>query len=313
MNITYFDPFSKGWERMKEILFNPFDLTKWFMLGFTAFLAGLLDGPGGGSGGNSWNKHNNWTDFDEIADFPARAWDWLGEHALWFGLIIFGVLFAVAVVVVFNWLSSRGKFMFLDNVAHNRAEVTKPWNDFKVIGNSLFLWRLVFGFICLAVFLLLIALFFSMFLGIYAADFPMPVTAMNILGMVMIFFTFVIITGFISLFLNDFVVPIMYKYQLTATQAWGKFLVLFGNHFWYFILYGLFIFALYVLVVFIVVAFVLMTCCIGGVLLILPYIGSVLFLPISVTFRAFSLEFLEQFGSEFEIFSRQNDESLLAN
>ena len=299
---------------MKEILFNPFDLTKWFMLGFTAFLAGLLDGPGGGGGGgNSWNNNFNRTDFDEIVDFPSKAWSWLGEHSLYFGLIIFGIFLIITIVIVFNWLSSRGKFMFLDNVVHNRAEVTKPWNDYKVIGNSLFLWRIVFGFICFAVFLLLIAIFISMFLGIYAADFPGPATAMNILGMVMIFFTFVIITGFISLFLNDFVVPIMYKYQLTATQAWGKFLVLFGNHFWYFILYGLFIFALFILVIFIIIAFVFMTCCIGGLLLILPYIGSVLFLPISVTFRAFSLEFLEQFGSEFEILPRQNDKNLLTN
>ena len=313
MNITYFDPFSKGWGRMKEILFNPFDLTKWFMLGFTAFLAGLLDGPGGGGGSNSWNNRFDGRDFDDIAGFPSTAWNWLVEHAWWFGLIIFGILLIMAIVVVFTWLSSRGKVMFLDNVAHNRAEVTKPWNDFKVIGNSLFLWRLVFGFICLAVFLLLFVLFFSMFLGIHAADFPVPATVMTILGMALIFFSFVIITGFISLFLNDFVVPIMYKYQLTATKAWGKFLVLFGSHFWYFLLYGLFIFALYILVIFIVIAFVILTCCLGGVLLILPYIGSVLFLPISVTFRAFSLEFLEQFGPEFEIFPRQKDESLLAN
>ena len=159
----------------------------------------------------------------------------------------------------------------------------------------------------------LIGLFFSMFLGIHATDFPRPATAMTIFGMVMILITFMIITGYISLFLNDFVVPIMYKYELNASRAWGKFLNLFGTHFWYFILYGLFIFVLVIFVVFLVISFVLMTCCLGGVLLIIPYIGSVLFLPVSVTFRALSIEFLEQFGPEFEIFPKQADESLLAS
>jgi hypothetical protein len=46
----------------------------------------------------------------------------------------------------------------------------------------------------------------------------------------------------------------------------------------------------------------LLTCCLGFILLIIPYIGSVITLPISYTFRAFSLEFLEQFGPEFKLF-----------
>ena len=295
---------------MKEILFNPFDMTKWFMLGFTAFLAGLLDGPGGGNGGNKFDKYDNRHNFDDVAEFPSIAWNWLMEHTWWFSLILFGIVFIFAVVIVFNWLSSRGKFMFLDNVVHNRAEVTKPWNDYKAQGNSLFLWRLVFGFICFAIFILLFSLFFSMFLGIHAADFPRHTTAMTILGMVMILLTFVIITGYITLFMNDFVVPIMYKHQLSATKAWGRFLRLLGANFWHFLLYGIFIFVLVIVVVMIVVSFVLMTCCIGGVLLIIPYIGSVLFLPISVTFRSLSVEYLEQFGEDFEIFPRPQDENI---
>jgi len=42
-------------------------------------------------------------------------------------------------------------------------------------------------------------------------------------------------------------------------------------------------------------------------LLITPYIGSVVLLPVSYTFRAFSVEFLEQFGDDFTIFPKQKD------
>ena len=293
---------------MKEILFNPFDINKWFVLGFTAFLAGLLDGP---RGGNSPRDHTDRADWDNLTEFPATAWNWLMDHHWWFGLIIFGIFFFTVLIIVFNWLSSRGKFMFLDNVVHNRAKVTDPWNRYAKEGNSLFLWRLVYGFICLFVFMALIFLFFMVFLKMNHAHFPGPAAVMNIIGMILVFLTFLIITGYIKLFMNDFVVPIMYKYNLTALKAWGKFLPLFANYFWYFILYGIFIFILVVVVIMLVIMFGLMTCCIGIVFLIIPYIGSVLFLPVSVTFRALSVEFLEQFGPEYEIFPRSTEKNVV--
>ncbi len=44
------------------------------------------------------------------------------------------------------------------------------------------------------------------------------------------------------------------------------------------------------------------TCCIGLVLFIIPYIGTVVTLPVWYTFRAFSLEYLAQFGDDFSLF-----------
>lgn len=57
-----------------------------------------------------------------------------------------------------------------------------------------------------------------------------------------------------------------------------------------------------IIVVISVIVLGLATCCIGFLFLIIPYIGSVIMLPVSVTFRAFSVEFLEQFGGEYKIF-----------
>jgi hypothetical protein len=49
MNIEYFETVSRAWDRMITALFRPFDLGKWLALGFTVFLAGLLDGHMGSS------------------------------------------------------------------------------------------------------------------------------------------------------------------------------------------------------------------------------------------------------------------------
>jgi hypothetical protein len=119
--------------------------------------------------------------------------------------------------------------------------------------------------------------------------------------MILIFFALIIVTGYISLFVRDFVVPIMYKYRLGIAGGWFRFLPLFGKYFYLFIVYGLFIFILSIAAVIATLSFALVTCCIGLLLLALPYIGAVVFLPVSYTFRALSIEFLAQFGDEFNV------------
>jgi len=309
MNISYSEPFSRGWNRMKKALFQPFDIGKWFTVGFTAFLATLLDGPGsgGGSGNYKDQSYHDRFDWDEFARFPDTAWHWLMEHTLWFSLIIVGVFFLFAIIIVFTWLSSRGKFMFLHNVVHNKAEVVKPWNEYSKEGNSLFVWRFIYGFICFILIMFSLLLAAGVLVKIFTTYTPIPTKVFSIMGIILQFLILVIILSYISLFLNDFVVPIMFKNRISATRAWGKFLSLFTSHIVHFILYGLFIFVLTIVVVICVIMFGLFTCCLGFVLLIIPYIGSVVLLPVTYTFRGFSVEFLEQFGDDYQIFPKEEE------
>ncbi|MCK7483486.1 MAG: hypothetical protein M0C28_45465 [Candidatus Moduliflexus flocculans] len=43
MTIQFMEPLNRAWNRMKIALFKPFDLHKWFVIGFNAFLAGMMD------------------------------------------------------------------------------------------------------------------------------------------------------------------------------------------------------------------------------------------------------------------------------
>jgi len=298
MNIAYFEPFSRAWDRMKIALFRPIDLHKWFIIGFNAFLAKLAEG-GGGQGFSGWSEDAS---FREFLDFPNKAWEWLMSHPGWFIGIVFGGIFLIIIVIVLIWLSSRAKFMFLDNVVHDRAEVAKPWKQYSMEGNSLFLWRLCFFLICGAVFTSYIIFFFITASNLYKGSYYERVPVVFIVAVVLLFALTAIVIGFISMFLNSFVTPIMYKNTIKTTQAWSRFLSLFKRHPFHFILYGLLVFVLGILAVIFVVVAGLLTCCIGFLLLIIPYIGTVVTLPIWYTFRAFSLEFLAQFGPEYEIF-----------
>ena len=299
MNIEYFEPLSRAWNRMKIALFKPFDLTKWFVIGFNAFLAGLAEGHGGSPSSSVGESDLS---FREFLNLPHRAWDWLTDHPGWFMAIMILVVFAIAIGVTLTWLSSRGAFMFLDNVVQDKAEIAKPWKQYKKEGNSLFLWRLCFGLISFSLFIMYAVFFFTTASYLYRASHYRQVPVPFIVMMALLFIVTLIIIGYISTFLTSFVVPIMYKHNIKTTQGWSRFLQLFGQHPFHFILFGIFVFLLTLMFIILIIIAGLLTCCIGIILLIIPYIGTVVTLPVWYTLRAFSVEYLGQFGPDYELF-----------
>lgn len=302
MNISFGIPLSKGWTRMKKALFQPFDLGKWFTLGFAAFLAGLADCQG--SSGGNYSNHRNKFDWDEFLNFPQTAHDWLVGHPIYFALIIFGIVILFAIMVVLTWLSSRGKFMMLYNVVNDRAEISKPWGEYRKEGNSLFLWRFVFGLFATSLIILFLLYCFNTIKNLHQNDAEGAILVWGILRMVVLFLGYCFTIGYISLFLNDFIVPIMYKHRVSASRGWMIFFQILWRYIGYFIVYGIFVFVLTIGVVISIVIACICTCCLGFILLIIPYISSVVLLPISYTYRAFSVEFLEQFGDDFHVFPK---------
>ncbi len=299
MNINYTLPLTKGWSLMKKELFQPFDIHKWIRIGFTAWLAGLADCSGGSGGGNQAGKGK--FNFDEFFNLPETVTNWLQAHPVWTGFIIFGVVLAVVIISLFIWLSSRGKFMFLHNVVNTRNDIQYPWIEYKHEGNSLFKWRFFYLWFVIIIFFFFFKNLFITAKELYYGDYAQIVIIRRAAGMVLIFIGLVIVTGYISMFLNDFVVPMMYKHRSTASWGWNRFLPLLGKNLFVFILYGLFVFVLILAVVLSVIFTGLLTCFIGFLLLAIPFIGSVILLPVTYTYRAFSVLFLAQFGEDYNI------------
>ncbi len=308
MNIQYFEPLGRGFARMKAALFKPFDLKKWFVVGFTAFLAGLTDGGSGGGGGGAGDGNGGGvdTDFANVLDAPYSALQWLKDNPEYMIAVLMGVVFVIGLIVVLVWLSSRGKFMFLYNVVNDRAEVSTPWREYTHLGNSLFLWRIAFIFISLAI---VIGFFVNVWQNTYNLYFDRAeqVPIGYLIQMGFLFLLIVLVIGYIDMLLSEFVVPVMYKHDLTAVKAWNKFLSVHWSNFWSFVLFGLFRLLLFILVGILYLFFGLFTCCLGFLFLFIPYINSVVTLPISYTFRSFSLEFLAQFGDDFVLFPSEMD------
>lgn len=302
MNISLTQPLGDAWRRMTQALFKPFDITVWFVVGFTSFLAGLTDSYFPGSGGKFEDE-----DFEEVReffDFPEIIWDWLQANPFWMSLIVLGSLLLILLIFVFMWLSSRGAFMFLDNVILKQAQVAKPWRDYKKQGNSVFIWRILFGLVVTIIILFIVGVIILSIIFWKTQEFTeFPIFLVISLSILLLLI--ILASLYISMFLNNFVIPIMYQRKIMVLQGWQIFLKLFRENMGQFLLYGLFLFVLYIgLGIGIVIAGIL-TCCIGFLLLIIPYVGSVVLLPVSYTFRSYSVEYLAQFGSEYEIFPKE--------
>ena len=292
--------------RMKQILFSPFDIGKWFVLGFSAFLATLGQGGGHGGGGGGNGGGGSIPDGEDF-DFDAiihSCQEFLQEHPWIVPLVIGVVSLCVIVGVAVAWLRARGRFMFLDNVVNNRARISDPWKEFKQAGNSLFLWGLGYGLICLLVFAALaMAAYVSAIKPCIDAHAFLPSVIPGIVAVAIAATIASLFFAYVSRFLEDFVVPIMYRQQLPAWAAWGRFLELMKPSFGQFVLYGLFYGLLIMASGMAILTLILITCCIAACPLSIPYISSVLLLPVTVFFRAYSLEYLAQFGEPYDLFT----------
>jgi len=259
--VSVIEPISPAFEKVKTILFSPFDLRKWFVIGFCAWLAYL--GKVRESGLiNTYEK-------------LVQAKEYIHENLAW--IITVAVAASVLIIVlwlVFIWLSSRGRFIFLHCVAENKAEVTVPWTKFQQHANSLFLFRIVLGLI-----------------GFAAIGLPLLLAG-----------------GIIAII----VVPIMFLRTTSCVAGWREFLTLLSVNKARFALYILFQIVI-ALVIFSIISmgFYIGLCfCCVSFLLFVPYIRTVILLPVLVFKRAYSLLYLGQFGPEFDVFRPETEMAL---
>jgi hypothetical protein len=303
MDIAYLDPLRRAWERMRWMLFSPFDATRWLVIGFTVWLADLTDSWTwlGGKDGPDVGARIEIDRWDDVAYDAVESVRELFSHGLEIALVVLLGILALAIYVVLLWLGSRGVFMFLDNLVHNRAEVKLPWRTYGERGDSLFLWRIVFGILCviatvpLVLFGVLVCL--PVILADWGAAFSVP--AVILLALVTLLLGFAI--AFVDFCLIHFVAPIMYRNDVKVMDAWRLFLPVVRRHPGSFVLYALFYFLLWVCVAALIVLAGLLTCCIGWLVLSIPVIGTALLLPVHLTLRTFDLEFLAQFGPECDL------------
>jgi hypothetical protein len=278
-------------------------MRKWFTIGFCAWLAGL-----GESGGQfnfnfrSGHRHSSGHG-PSFRDMMDQAGEWIAQNLYWIiPVTVALVIFGLAVGLVLTWFNSRGKFMFLHCVALDVAEVKRPWHELGSEANSLFWFRLVLGLIGLASSLPVFGgLVFVIGRMLYYEQAETGAIATAV-ALALVLLALGICFVLIQKFTIDFVVPIMFLRRVGCIVAWREFLALLQDNVGRFTLYVLFQILLTIAIGFIVLGVVLVTCCTAGCLLIVPYIGTVVLLPVLVFKRSYSIYYLAQFGPSYDVF-----------
>ena len=293
---------------MLVVLFRPFSFSKWLVVGFSAWLAGLggcwgsfgYDGPvhGWSSSSGSFFEISDW--ISSLGDLLENAWARVATAGC-MALLAVGCVTLIALMLALLWVTSRGKFIFLDNVLNNRAQILEPWTRLRSQGNSLFRFWLAFsgailGFVAAVAGVIGLGIAMDWLGEIDSSPMVLRVLVGAAVGVLMLILGLTV--AFLTFFLNAFVVPLMHRYDLGVREGWARFLVLFRQRPVPFLLSGLFVLVLSFGVVIAVLTAGLLTCCLGFILLMIPYVGTVLLLPIPVLYRLFTLEFLAQFDPD---------------
>jgi hypothetical protein len=309
MSVSVVDPVGEAIKRTSDILFKPFDLGKWFVLGFCAFLAYLGEGggtwwwPGGDDSDRTPDGDRGWRSCEQAPCFESAS-AWIQENLIWIiGGAVVGFVIIAAIGALVLWLASRGKFMFLDGLVHNRGAVVEPWRVFRNLGNSLF------GFLFFIRIMGLLSALLAVAIGtviawpsIQAQEFGAPALTALVVGGLLLLIV-VIVFAVISFLLEHLVVPTMYLRHDLVMPSWTIVRQdLLAGHVGTIVLFFLMKFVLSIAIGAIAVGLTCATCCLAA----LPYLGTVILLPLLVFNRCYSLCFIEQFGPEWRFFSADN-------
>jgi len=280
-------------EHTRRLLF-PFRFERWLTLGALAFLdqcgrggvGGMLPGapPGGGR-----------------LPSPGTGSGGLSDAASWFnahlgvivGFAVGGLVVIVAVVALMLWIGSRATFVYIDDVASGRAEVSRPWSAHAERANSHFAWRFGLAAAFFAALVVLVALAVGATLliargGVAGAAFG----AVTLILLVPLLFLLLLAAGLSSMALRDFVAPLQMFTGTSCGPAVRLFAGLVRAHPVPFLLFVL------LKIVFEVVQGVLIVsaACVTLCCILLPVVTQTVLQPLFFFERAWSLHLLRQMG-----------------
>jgi hypothetical protein len=296
--VSVTEPVGQAIERVKRELFRPFDLGKWFTIGFCAWLAHL-----GEAGANFNYSFGSRRGVGNVREQFEHVWAYVVANLTWILPLAIALAFiGLAVWVVVMWVSSRGKFMFLHCVALEKAEIDAPWYKFAREGNSVFLFRLVLGLIGMVPMLPLAAIATVMIVRMVRRDEFDIHSILVLAGVVVALLAVGVVFFVVAKLTTDFVVPIMFLRGNRCVEAWRELLCLVSANVGQFVLYLLFQIVLAIAIGALVLIVVIATCCVAGCLMIIPYLGTVVLLPVLMFKRSYSLHYLAQFGAAYDVF-----------
>ena len=292
MNVSPLDAAQQAFEHMRRQLF-PFRFERWLALGFLAFLDQCGRTQAGFPGRLASGVPEEVGERGGPGPVLDEAAAWLAAHVMMVMAIA-----AVALVVVLCltalvlWINSRGVFMYLDNVATGRADVSRPWREHAGKADSYFAWSFGFtlGAMTGGLVLLLTGALVALRMARGQGGFGGGVAALVVIGGMLLIF--VLAAALASLALRDFVAPIQMRAGVSCGAAIGLFLGLLRLYPGAFAVYVILKVVFALVLAFLLLLAACVTCCCA----LIPVVTQTVLQPAFYFERAWSLFLLRPMG-----------------
>jgi hypothetical protein len=172
----------------------------------------------------------------------------------------------------------------------------QPWREFREQGNSYFLFSVLIG--C----------GFLLFAALLSLPFLLPIVRgvtflhlhdVYLISVIVLWGVVVLLLVFAWALVAHLMVAIMYRRRCRVGEAFSVVISLIAAYPGEIVLYCLFWVVLGLATMIVGCVTICATCCIAAI----PYIGTVILLPVFVLLRSFSLCFLRQFGPDYDVWA----------
>ncbi|MDD4025380.1 MAG: DUF4339 domain-containing protein [Kiritimatiellae bacterium] len=288
---------SDAFAGMTAILFRPFDMTRWFSIGFCAWLA--MFGTQMSFNPAELKLGREEAELRAFKTAVDNILERLASHS-------WGVAEALAIAVtllfalLFCKLRSRGDFMFLHRWYSPDATIRHCWTASRAAGQELFVWR-VYLYVIVTLLLTLdgVAAYGYVVKPYLAAGKVWDVSLrMPAAGFATAATLILTVAALVSHLTKAFVAPVMYWHGVNVARGW---LAVFGLCNQYpFAVIGYLVCGMVCAMAagLALLAVGILTCCIGFIPFMLPYFGAVAMLPYSLFFRGYTVCFLSRWRQD---------------
>lgn len=299
MSSSPIDAISTAIERTRVVLFDPVDPSKYVAIALCAWLFRL--GTGGASsirvpdfGNSSSSGGGSGSPPFDPAQLEEMLAPLLALGAVLIAVVLLAVVIGAAIGAALIFLQSRGAFMLIDSLVKNRAEVVEPWNEYASEANSLFLFRLVtsFGSGALA-FVIAIAAGAGVWFSMVGGSFDGVELAIIALGSIALLGV-TLVASVVDGCSTEFVAPMMYVRRCTAVEAFGDLGGLASADPSGFAMYIVLRVASAILLGLLMAMVSCLLCCVSW----LPFVSTLMFLPLIVWVRLFGMHFVAQLADD---------------
>lgn len=274
--VSVFAAFGEAFRFSRKRLFRPASFPGWIRLAFLAFLGSTLE-----LGIFTYNS--------AMLDLPRRtpverpdAGPYL---AFLFGhltliVIALALIVAAGVLLRLAWVfvACRGRFMFLDGLFFPEKRLGASWGENARQGNSLFGWKLFTGTLGFLFFLVTVLAFFLVLFDRALLQRLTGQATTLLIGLAGVG----LVAAFLSVYLEDFVVPLMWARREGVLRAWAGFFGLFARRPFLFLAYAFLRFLFSVATFLLTTLAFCLTCCLA----VLPVVGEAVLLPLHALVRA---------------------------